>query len=207
MFIGPWELGGEWNDRGIVGISRWLNRVWSLVATDYTSHVLDPDAEKELLHMTHKTIKEVTADLEKFRFNTMLSSLMEFSNYLSRIKERGLVSGALWREAVGYFLRLLAPTAPHFTEELWNRTGHPYSIHNQSWPEYAEELAREDEITLVIQVNGKLRDKVLVPASISEVEAKELALGRQRVKAYIDGKKLTRVIYVPRRVVNIVVAS
>ena len=207
MFIGPWEMGGEWNDRGIVGISRWLNRVWSLVATDYSSHVLDPDTEKELLHLTHRTIKEVTADLERLRFNTMLSSLMEFSNYLSRIKERGLVSGALWREAVGYFLRLLAPTAPHVAEELWNRTGHPYSIHNQSWPEYAEELAREDEITLVIQVNGKLRDKVLVPASISEVEAKELALGRQRVKAYIDGKKLTRVIYVPRRVVNIVVAS
>lgn len=205
MFIGPWEMGGEWNDRGIVGISRWLNRVWSLVATDYTSHVLDPDAEKELLHLTHKTIKEVTADLERLRFNTMLSSLMEFSNYLSRIKERGLVSGALWREAVGYFLRLLAPTAPHVAEELWNRTGHPYSIHNQSWPEYAEELAREDEITLVIQVNGKLRDKVLVPASISEVEAKALALGRERVKGYIDSKKLARVIYVPNRVVNIVV--
>jgi leucyl-tRNA synthetase len=205
MFIGPWELGGEWNDRGIVGISRWLNRVWSLVATDYTSHVLDPDTEKELLHLTHKTIKEVTADLERLHFNTMLSSLMEFSNYLSKIKERGLVSGALWREAVGYFLCLLAPIAPHVAEELWNRTGHPYSIHNQSWPEYAEELAREDEITLVIQVNGKLRDKVVVPASISEVEAKALALGRERVKGYIDSKKLARVIYVPNRVVNIVV--
>ncbi len=205
MFIGPWELGGEWNDRGIVGISRWLNRVWSLVATDYTSHVLDPDTEKELLHLTHKTIKEVTADLERLHFNTMLSSLMEFSNYLSKIKERGLVSGALWREAVGYFLCLLAPIAPHVAEELWNRTGHPYSIHNQSWPEYAEELAREDEITLVIQVNGKLRDKVVVPASISEVEAKALALGRERVKDYIDSKKLARVIYVPNRVVNIVV--
>jgi len=207
MFIGPWELGGEWNDRGIVGISRWLNRVWSLVTTDYTSRVIDPEAEKEFLHLTHKTIKEVTADLEKFRFNTMLSSLMEFSNYLSKVKESGVVSGSLWREAIGYFLLLLAPTAPHLAEELWNRTGHPYSIHNQPWPEYDEELAKEEEITLVIQINGKLRDKVLVPASISEVEAKELALRRERVKAYIDDKKLTRVIYVPKRVVNIVVAS
>jgi len=206
MFVGPWELGGEWNDRGIVGVSRWLNRVWSLVTTDYASRVVDPEAEKELLHFTHKTIKEVTADLEKFRFNTMLSSLMEFSNYLSKVKESGVVSDSLWREAISYFLLLLAPTAPHLAEELWNRTGHPYSIHNQPWPEYDEELAKEEEITLVIQVNGKLRDKVLVPASISEVEAKELALDRERVKAYTDGKKLTRVIYVPKRVVNIVIA-
>jgi leucyl-tRNA synthetase len=207
MFIGPWELGGEWNDRGIVGISRWLNRVWSLVATDYTSRVVDPEAEKELLHLTHKTIKEVTADLEKFHFNTMLSSLMECSNYLSKIKERGVVSSSVWKEAIGYFLRLLAPSAPHLAEELWNRTGHPYSVHNQSWPEYAEELTKEKEITLVIQINGRLRDKVLVPASISEAEAKELALGRERVKAYISGKSRTRVIYVPGRVVNIVIAS
>jgi leucyl-tRNA synthetase len=207
MFIGPWELGGEWNDRGIVGVSRWLNRVWSLVTTVYASRVVDPEAEKEFLHLTHKTIKEVTADLEKFRFNTMLSSLMEFSNYLSKVKESGMVSGSLWREAIGYFLLLLAPTAPHLAEELWNRIGHPYSIHSQPWPEYDEELTKEKEITLVIQVNGKLRDKVLVPTSISEVEAKELALGRERVRTYIDGKKLTRVIYVPKRVVNIVVAS
>ncbi|MDH4269636.1 MAG: leucine--tRNA ligase [Dehalococcoidia bacterium] len=207
MFIGPWELGGEWSDRGIVGISRWLNRVWSLMTADYASRVVDPEAEKELLHFTHKTIKEVTADLERFRFNTMLSSLMEFSNYLSKIKERGIVSSSVWKEAIGYFLRLFAPTAPHLAEELWKRTGHPYSVHNQSWPGYAEELAREEEITLIIQVNGKLRDKILVSASVSEVEARELALGRERVKAYISGKSLTRVIYVPKRVVNIVVAS
>jgi leucyl-tRNA synthetase len=206
MFIGPWDLGGEWNDRGIIGVSRWLIRVWSLVTTDYTSNIIDPEAEKEFLHLTHKTIKKVTADLEKFRFNTMLASLMEYSNYVAKVKESRVVSDSLWREAISYFLLLLAPTAPHLAEELWERTGYPYSIHNQPWPEYDEELAKEEEITLVIQVNGKLRDKVLVPASISEVDAKELALARERVKAYIDGKKLTTVIYVPKRVVNIVVA-
>ena len=210
MFIGPWELGGEWNDSGIVGISRWLNRVWNLVTTDYIPtcrDVVNPEEEKEFLHITHKTIKKVTADLEKFHFNTMLASLMEFTNYLSKAKESGTVSDYLWREAINYFLFLFAPTAPHLTEELWTRSGRPYSIHNQAWPEYDDELAQEEAITLVIQVNGKLRDKMLVPASISGAEAKELALGRERVKAYIDGKKLTRIIYVPRRVVNIVIAS
>jgi leucyl-tRNA synthetase len=207
MFIGPWEFGGEWSDRGIVGISRWLNRVWTLVATDYVSRDADSEAEKELLHLTHKITKDVTADLERFHFNTMLATLMEFSNHLSRIKEGRTVSGSLWRETVGCFLRLLAPSAPHLAEELWNRTGHPYSVHNQSWPGYIEELANEEEITLVIQVNGRLRDKVLVPASIGEAEAKELALSRERVKAYVGGKSLSRIVYAPKRVVNIVVAS
>ena len=207
MFIGPWELGGKWSDKGIVGISRWLNRVWNLLTLDYTDRAVDPKAEKELLHLTHKTIKDVTTDLERFRFNTMLSSLMEFSNHLSRVRETGMVSDSLWIEVTGCFLRLLAPAAPHIAEELWNKTGRPYSIHNQPWPEYSDELAREEQITLVIQINGRLRDKVLVSASINEVEARELALNRQRVKSYIDGKKLARVIYVPGRVVNIVVSD
>jgi leucyl-tRNA synthetase len=207
MFIGPWELGGEWNDRGLVGISRWLNRVWSLATADYSSRLVDPETEKAFIHLMHKTIMEVTADFERLRFNTMLASLMEFSNYLSKVKERGHVSSSAWREAIRCFLILLAPTAPHLAEEIWARIGHPYTIHSQPWPEYDQKLAEEEEITLVIQVNGKLRDKLVVPASISEAEAKETALNRERVKAYIDGKKLARVIYVPRRVVNIVVAS
>ncbi|MFO7773550.1 MAG: leucine--tRNA ligase [Dehalococcoidia bacterium] len=210
IFIGPWELGGEWNDSGIIGISRWLNRVWSMVTADYTPAYGDaasPDEEKECLHITHKTIKKVTADLERFRFNTMLASLMEFTNYLAKVKESGVVPYSLWREVISRFLLLLAPTASHLAEELWTRIGHPYSIHDQAWPEYDEQLAKEEEVTLVIQINGKLRDKVLVPASISEHEAKELALGRERVKAYIDGKKVSNVIYVPKRVVNIVLAA
>jgi leucyl-tRNA synthetase len=205
MFIGPWEFGGEWSDSGIVGISRWLNRVWSLVTTSYVSLKVESKAESELRHVIHKTIKKVTEDLEKFRFNTMIASLMELTNWLSKVREVRNVSLSLWQEAISYFLLLLAPTAPHFAEELWVRSGHSYSIHNQSWPKFDKELAKEAEITLPIQVNGKLRDKLVVPASITEAEAKELVLNRQRVKGYINGKKIDRIIYIPGRVMNIVV--
>ncbi len=205
MFIGPWALGGEWSDSGIVGMSRWLNRVWSLVERGYTSLAVRPKAEKELRHIVHKTVKKVTEDLEKFRFNTMLASLMEFTNLLSKVQEGRNISASLWQEAIAHLLLLLAPSAPHLTEELWVRAGHPYSIHNQPWPQFDEEIAKEEEITLAIQINGKLRDKLVVPASITGAKAEELALGRERVKAYTGGRKVSNVIYVPQRVVNIVV--
>jgi leucyl-tRNA synthetase len=205
MFVGPWEFGGEWSDRGIIGISRWLNRIWNLVETGYTGEATHIQAEKKLLHITHRTIKKVSEDLENFRFNTMLASLMEFTNYLSKVQEARNISVELWQEAITHLLLLLAPTTPHFAEELWAMTGHSYSIHNQSWPKFDEKLAMEEQITLAIQINGKLRDKVLVPASVSEGEAKELVLERQRVKRYTGGKKILNTIYVPKRVINIVV--
>jgi leucyl-tRNA synthetase len=205
MFVGPWEFGGEWSDSGIVGISRWLNRVWSLVTTDYVSLEVESKVERELRRIVHKTIRKATEDLEKFRFNTMIASLMELTNYLSKVQEVRNVSLPLWQEAISYFLLLLAPTAPHLAEELWVRSGHSYSIHNQSWPKFDQELAKETEITLPIEVNGKLRDKLVVSASITEVEARELALSRERVKAYTNGKKIDRIIYIPGRVMNIVV--
>jgi len=204
MFIGPWSLGGEWSDSGIVGMSRWLNRVWRLAERNYISRAVEPKAGKELQRVAHKTVKKVTEDLERFRFNTMLASLMEFTNYLSKVQEARNVSASLWQEAIAYLLLLLAPTAPHLTEELWAKTGHPYSIHNQPWPSFDEELTKEEQITLAIQINGKLRDKLLVPTSITEAEAEELALGRKRVKAYTDGREISKVVYVPQRVVNIV---
>jgi len=131
--------------------------------------------------------------------------LMEFTNYLGKMQEAGTVSVSLWNEAITDLLLLLAPTAPHLTEELWERTGHPYSIHNQSWPKWDEELVKEEEVTLVIQVNGKVRDKVTVPVSITEAEAKELALSRERIKTYIKDNNVAKIIYVPQRLVNIVV--
>ena len=215
MFIGPWDQGGEWDDRGITGIARWLNRVWFLVLDSYnqwgSKAISEPSeeaanrAKKELRRITHRTIKRVTQDLERFHFNTMIAALMEFTNYLAKVREEKSVETAAWREAIDTLLLLLAPTTPHLAEELWTRTGHPYSIHNQPFPKWDEELAAEEEFTLVIQVNGRLRDRVTVPVTINEEEAQELALSRERIRAYLKDRRVARIIYVPRRLVNIVV--
>ncbi len=221
MFVAPWEQGGEWNDSGISGVSRWLNRVWNLILEPYEMNIealmkdeLDDKeackaysykAYKNLQRITHQTIRKVTEDLERFRFNTMIAALMEFTNYLAKAEKAGYITDSAWEEAIDILLLLLVPTAPHLAEELWQRTGHDYSIHNQSWPHWDEKLAKDEEITLVVQVNGKLRDRIMVPASITEAEARQLAVERQRVKAYLEGKEIIRVIYVPKRLVNVVV--
>jgi len=206
MFIGPWEQGGEWDDSGLAGVSRWLNRVWNLVLSPAETAALpDAPATRELRRLMHKTIRRVTEDAERFRFNTMVAALMEYTNGLTRAKEAGPVDGGAWRDAIDALLLLMAPSAPHLAEELWARTDHAYSIHNQSWPAWDKELAREDEITLVVQVNGKLRDRLQVPADVTEERAKELALASARVRTHTDRKQLLRVIYVPGRLVNVVV--
>ncbi len=208
MFVGPWEQGGEWDDSGINGISRWLNRVWNLVLDEYKQNGSADDqnqAEAELARLKHQTIKKVTEDIERIRFNTMIAALMEFTNSLNKVKEAGVVSQAVWEECIKTLLLLLAPSAPHLGEELWQKTGYEYSIHNQSWPRWDEALTREEEITLVVQVNGKLRDKVTAPVTISEDEARRLAMVQKRVQPYLEGREVVKVIYVPGKLVNLVV--
>jgi leucyl-tRNA synthetase len=208
MFVGPWDQGGGWDDSGISGIWRWLNRVWNLVLEEQKGETLlpiDGATENELRRRTHKTIKKVSEDLEKFRFNTMIAALMEFTNYLAKVKEERSLAHSAWKDTIDTLLLLLAPSVPHLAEELWERTGHPYSIHNQSFPSWDETLVVEEQFTLVIQVNGKLRDRVDVPVSIAEAEARELALSRERVKAHTGSKDIRDIIYVPGRLVNIVV--
>jgi leucyl-tRNA synthetase len=214
MFIGPWEQGGEWNDNGLSGMSRWLNRIWQLVLDDYQPGPPDEAAEQKLIRRMHQTIRKASRDIERIRFNTMLAALMEFTNHLTRVRETGAVSTTTWQEAVETLLKLLAPTAPHLAEELWQRTGREYSIHNQPWPEWdealAEEewdeaLAEEEQITLVVQVNGKVRLKLTAPAAVTEAEARQMALGNERIMAHIAGKQVVKVIYVPGKLINLVV--
>ncbi|MCL4459229.1 MAG: leucine--tRNA ligase [Chloroflexi bacterium] len=214
MFIGPWDQGGEWSDEGINGIYRFLNRVWNLVQNELHQserRSADPvfycaEAERELQRMTHKKIKRVSEDIEKFRYNTMLSTLMEFTNYLVKAQNTDVVRSPSWPKAIETLLLLLAPTAPHLTEELWARLGLPYSIHQQSWPKWDEDFVTEEMIVLVIQVNGKVRDKVSALVSLTEAEAKELALRSKKVQNFINGRRVTNVVYVPGRLVNLVVA-
>ena len=204
MFVGPWEQGGDWNDNGIVGMSRWLNRVWSLVAADYKEKSIDAETVKECLRVMHKTIKKATGDIERFRFNTMLAALMEYTNMLIKVLEAGNVPAAQWKEAIKILLILMAPSAPHMTEELWVGLGYPYSIHRQAWPVWDKELAADEEVTLVVQVNGKLRDKLTVPVDISEDETIKLAFAQERIQGYVAGKSVAKTIYVPGKLLNIV---
>jgi leucyl-tRNA synthetase len=204
MFIGPWDQGGEWDDSGISGMSRWMRRIWNLVLDGYTP-ASGGGGDIELARLTHRTTKKVTEDIEKIRFNTMVAALMEFTNYLGKVKEDGSVSASTWQSSIRTLLLLLAPTAPHLTEELWQRTGYDYSIHSQQWPQWDEALIKEEEITLVVQVNGKVRDRVMVSASTTEVEAVQIAAESTRVQPYLDGKQIIKKIYVPGRLVNLVV--
>ena len=209
MFLAPWSHGGEWNDSDISGISRWFNRMWTLVLDKYrpdekTSADSVEKAERELSRVTHQTIKRVTDNIEKFHFNTMIAALMELTNYLARVKEKQAVTTVNWEESISILLRLLAPAAPHLTEELWQRTGREYSIHNQSWPKWDEELAKEEEVTVVLQINGKVRDRIILPASvaaaITETELLQLARDKaKRMSECLEGREILKIIYVADR--------
>ena len=201
MFIGPWDQGGPWDGRGIEGVSRFLRRALSLTGNgDPSGAEADPT---ELARRTNRTVKKVTEDLEAFRFNTAIAALMEHTNYLHAIK--GEVGEEEWNDALRAFVLVLAPFAPHHAEEMWGDLGEPYSVHEQSWPAWDESLIRAEEITLIVQVNGKLRDRIEVPADITEEAAKELALSSERVRPHVEGRELRKSVYVPGRLVNLVV--
>jgi leucyl-tRNA synthetase len=210
MFIGPWDQGGPWSDVGINGVARWFNRVWGIVERDPsdldTSPVVDDQSVRETLRLLHQTIRKCYSDLDRFKFNTAIAALMELVNHLSKVWAEASVDSVTWRECVEKFLLVLAPIAPHIAEELWERTGHGYSIHQQSFPKWDEDLAAEEKITLVVQVNGRVRDRIEVPVGIDEAAAQEVALASTKVRAYTEGKTLNKAIYVPGKLVNVVVA-
>ncbi|MCC7353810.1 MAG: leucine--tRNA ligase [Anaerolineae bacterium] len=208
MFIGPWELGGPWSSQGIEGVQRFLNRVWTLVTDEAeTRRNGQPPAgdARALRRVTHQTIQKVTQDIEHFRFNTMIASLMEFNNALLKAKDTAVYGTPAWDEAVDSLLLLMAPSMPHVSEELWQRRHPGPSVHMQRWPEYDAEAAKEETVTLIVQVNGKIRDKVNVPANIGEEEAKAAALATAGAQRYIEGKPVRKVIYVGGKLVNFVV--
>ena len=204
MFIGPWSEGGPYALAGIDGVSRWLNRVWNIALAAPPSSAGDAAATRELLRAMHKTIKRVTNDYEGMRFNTMIAALMEYTNTLLRARETR-IDPVAWNEAIDTLLLLLAPAAPHITEELWARRGRPYSIHQQAWPAYDAALAADETVEIAVQVNGKVRDRVTVPADADETAARDAALASANVRRYVEGHEIARAIYVPGRMLNLVV--
>jgi leucyl-tRNA synthetase len=210
MFIGPWDQGGPWSSAGIEGIYRFLGRVWhaaqpiAAAAPGAGPSGEDPELIRALRRATHTAIAGVSEEVEGFRFNTALARLMELTNAITRARETGLASTDAYAEAVETLLLLLAPMAPHITEELWARRGSPYSIHQQPWPTYDPALAASETIELPVQVNGKLRDRLVVTVDTPPAEIERLALASERVQAYLQGCAPRRVIQVPGKLVNVV---
>jgi leucyl-tRNA synthetase len=206
MFFARWDQGGPWNSSGIDGTLRWLRRLWAaMLELADTAGTAAPEVIRALRRKVHQTLRSITRDFEEFQFNTIVSSLMELLNEMLKAKSLGAVGTPAWDEAADLYLRMLAPVAPHISEELWTRLGKPYSIHTQSWPGVDEAAAAEEEITLAVQVNGKLRDRITVPAGASEEVARTKALASEVVQRHLGGKSPRQVIYVTGRLVNIVV--
>ena len=205
MFFARWDLGGPWNSSGIEGSVRWVRRVWTLFTESTPKGNPKPDTLRSLRRKVHQTLRNVTHDFENFEFNTIISSLMELLNEMYKAREGGAAGTPEWDEAIDIYLRMMAPVTPHIAEELWVRMGKPYSIHNQPWPEVDDEAAAEDMITLVVQVNGKVRDRITVPVGIDDEQAKAIVLESEIVQKYLGGHTPRKIILVPRRLVNIVV--
>jgi leucyl-tRNA synthetase len=204
LFMAPFENNTTWEEDGITGARRFLGRFWRL-AVDVAAAEEPPcsPADAKLRGTIHRTMERVTVDVEVFKFNTAIAALMECLNEMvAHHRDHGVTEGLV--EATRTFVLLVAPFAPHIAEELWARLGEPYSVHQQTWPTWDEALAAEEAFTLVVQVNGKLRERLTVPVDIGEAQARELALNCDAVRWQLDGRRVVRTVYVPGRLVNVV---
>lgn len=200
MFMGPLEDAKPWNTKGIVGVRRFLDKIWRLQTKikNQNAKVKMTMQKSKLNSLFNKTIKKVTEDIENLKFNTAISSLMILVNEMEKEKELRVTNYEL-------LVTILSPFAPHLSEELWSRLGHKESIFKEKWPKYDPKLVKDEEIELVIQVNGKVRDRIKASADISEEEAKNFALNSEKVKNYIAGKVIKKAIFVKGKLINIVV--
>lgn len=205
LFLGPINENSNWSSRGIAGVYRFLNRAWTL-----TQDYLDDDKTSEVVHqsdirtLTHKTIKKVTNDYDDLSFNTAIAALMEYVNELYKYKLDGF-SGDAWQEAIDSLVRLIAPMAPHMGAELWQQIGNTSRLEDAGWPQWDDAFLAEAMLTIIVQVDGKLRAKLLVPAGATEESIKQTALDEENVKKFISEDGPKKVIYIPGRLISIVV--
>jgi len=202
MFMGPLEDMKPWNTKGILGLSRFIEKIWK-IKSKIKNPSSSPGKQKskkqtKIQNLLHKTIKKVTDDIEVFKFNTAIAQMMILVNALEKEKD-------ISKDTFEKFLLILSPFAPHLAEELWTQLGHKESIFKEKWPKYDPKLVKDEIIELVIQVNGKLRDTIEVDANISEKEAKKVALVSEKIQKWIENKKIENVIFVKGKLINIVV--
>ena len=203
MFIGPWDQGGPWDPKGIEGMVRFVRDIWSLALPQEGPDTYDEKAGEELQRLVHQTLKKATEDYQAFKFNTLLAALMTLRNKMKTVRPH-LEGCDQWRQAVDTLLLVSAPIMPFITEELWQRLHPGPSIHTQSWPVFDPALAQEQTLTLVVQINGKVRDRMDVPAGMTAGELEQKAMESPRVQEALEGKTVRKVIPVGDRLVNIV---
>jgi leucyl-tRNA synthetase len=205
VFFAKWDQGAPWSNTGIEGTYRWLKRVWTIFTEPTGPGTCSDETRRVLRRRVHQTLRQVTHDYENFEFNTVISGLMELLNEMSKARDAGAYGTPEWNEAVDIYMRMLAPVCPHIAEELWERSGRKYSIHTQPWPGMDEDAAREEEIVIPVQVNGKLRDRITIALDATEEQVQSAALAAEGVQKFMEGKTPKKVIYVKGKMVSVVV--
>lgn len=207
MFIAPYDMDAPWDTRGVPGTYRFLNRVWNLTEEyieSTSSESVSELVKSEIQKITNLTVKKVTRDIEDEKFNTAVASMMEMVNSLYKIKETTQVSkDDTWKDSIESLLQILAPFAPHITEELWHELGHQDTIHRDHWPKWDDALIKSDSMTIIVQVNGKLRAKLELPSDTDKDAVQTAALADENVKRFVENEP-KKIIYIPGKLVNIV---
>ena len=205
MFLGPWDKGGDWSDSGINGIHRWLKRLWNLIIEKYEFKHIEESEIKNLEQISNLTTKNIINDMSNFKFNTSISYLMEYTNTLQKIKQKRTISYSSWIDACKRLLIHLSPICPHITEELWNRLGEKGSIHLQNNPTFNEKLIEKNDYTLIVQINGKLRDQMKLQVNTSIEEIMENIIASKKISKYLSDKEIIKKIYIENKLLNLVV--
>lgn len=205
MFIAPWELGGPWDPQGINGPAKWLGRVWALYFDEKAVGPEEGVTAADLRYAVHATLKKVTGDFDRLSFNTIVASLMELTNTLVKAKRSPVFGTPAWEEALDIFNRMLAPVVPHIAEEIWVERGGTGSVHVQSWPEVDQAAAARDTVTIGVQVGGKVRGQIEISKTATQEEALTAARANPDVARFVEGKTTVKEVYVPGRIINIVV--
>ncbi|MDG1990720.1 MAG: leucine--tRNA ligase [Dehalococcoidia bacterium] len=204
MFLGPWDQGGPYDLSGVVGTHRWLNRLWKLVINKPQISNIETQSDS-IRKNVHTTLKKVTFDIENFRFNTMIASLMELTNEMLLIKKISQEDVAIWNDAIEKLCLMTAPICPHIAEELWEFTNHKYSIHKTQWPEFIEEYTTTATREIPIQINGKLRTSIIIDSGADKEEVINLAKANQKITNYLENNEIIKIIFIKDRLLNIVI--